>query len=264
MKNAFAAPDCYKLTGVSDPELFLHLVKILPEDEALLEELLVAKYTWFPYRRLAWFERTYHFVQCFNLVSSSLVNYRASMDPTLQDVFKQRKSILKRDERIAPWAKNEGHTLGTSPRWKQWVRARRSADKRGMIYEDFIAAGFMSTMMRGWAHPPQPSHLACDKLLDKVDEFHDATIPAIVAKKYAVQMQMTQEPYFLAAAYEGGDLQNEYFAYLAREVVRANPAVSGMRNLKAERVWEGFQQEGRVPSCVAFSSMLHSQSALTT
>ncbi len=177
--------------------------------------------------------------------------------------MKENGRFLSAREMLAPWAdhkaKGEERETKKSRRWTSWVKARRSADLRGMIYEDYVSGALLAALRRGWTHWPLPSHLSSDKLLGKVDQYHDATIPGFEAKKYEKQPKITRDPYFTADQYRADPLQDAYYNYLARELHRVYPGVPGLANQRVERLWRDWQKSGSIPASLSLSTVLKDQ-----
>lgn len=245
-----------------EPETLLDKIRRLPKKEAQLEEML-AERCWFPYRRLDWIEKTVAFVSAYNHVYFSLKERNARLSVGHREGMNDRGRYLSSKELMAPWAdhKAQGSEWGSrkSRRWTSWVKGRRSADIRGMIYEDYISGALLAAIRRGWSHWPLPSHLASDKLLGKVDQFHDATIPGFEAKKYEKQPKLTHDPYFSAAQYQGDPIQDGYYNYLARELHRVYPGIPGLPNQRVERLWRDWQKSGSIPASLSISSVIDNQ-----
>lgn len=250
-----------KLT-FTNPEVLLAHVRA--SSNSKLEGLLTSL-SWHPYRRDNWFDRTLAFVKAFDLVRTAMMSYWSIGDDAKTSFLKASGSSLKAVDRISPWAREVKGKLEVAPNWKHWVSARQSADKRGMIYEDYVSGAIVAARLRGWPACPAINQLTSAKLLiPGTDGYVDATIEAFVTKKYAKLMRLTNDFRYTADQYVSNSYQYSYYAYVASEILRVNPGVIGFKNLKAERVWSDLQNSGHVPNCLSLSSMIQDQSALTT
>lgn len=217
--------------------------------------------TWFPYRLLGFLDKTHEFVRAYDRIYYAMREQNADLSKKRREDMKRSGHYLHFFEIMAPWQDGKKAHAGeyvVSKNWKHWVRARQSADKLGMKYDDYVAGALISSIKRQWGRWPTPPMLCSKKLLGEEDEFHDATIQAYEARKYAAAPKMTDHQYFLAESYEGAPLQDAYLRYLAAELHRANPGVEGFENQKVRRIWREFQKNGRVPAFTDLSDVLQS------
>lgn len=250
--------DPYTLKGFQDPEEFKRRVSTLPEDEAKIEEAL-NKTAWYPYARLDFLDRTTEFVKSYNKILLSFINFNASLSSWAKESRKNSGCYIKQQELLAPWVNPKVHdSLCTNPRWRHWVAARRCADKRSMVYDDFNAGAVIAARKRGWKFWPQPQALHSPKLLGLADK-HEDSIESFERKRYDNQMKLTDDPYFDAYHYECSEIQNAYLHHIAKEIIRVNPGLEGHKNFAAERLWKDFQSDGRVPAFLLFDDVLHNR-----
>ena len=216
---------------------------------------------WFPYRLMNFVQKTHAFVSAYNEVYTNLIDQNTDIAMKTRKEIKRRGSYMKPIELMAPWLdpKSKAGELKINPRWKDFVTARRAADRRGMIYTDFVAGAIISAMRRGWTHWPFVKQLATAKLIVGVDEFHEATIIGFEEKKYAERAKMTEDPYFRADAYRAEPLQDAYYAYLKAELLRVHPGIEGFENQRVRRLWAQFQKDGRIAASVDYSAVLASE-----
>ncbi|MDX5370569.1 MAG: hypothetical protein LPL29_14460 [Alphaproteobacteria bacterium] len=210
---------------------------------------------WFPYRRINHVERTRQFVIAYDRVYLSLIDKNPDVSPKYRAFMRHRGSYLKRDEIIAPWISNTKKGISLNSKWSAWVKARREADERMMIYDDYVAGALLSSMLRGWRGWPLPSMLTSDKLLGKLetDGYTDATIPAFEKRKYEKRIKRTEDPWFLASAYEGHPVQVAYCRHFAHELLR----IKGHENA-AERAFKLYQRDGVIHDSLVFRDLIQS------
>jgi hypothetical protein len=227
----------------------LRIYADLSPDEHRLEALLTTK-AWFPYRRLDFLERTHEFVKTFDRIYTSMIHHNSDFQPFAQQFIRNRGYITP-SERLAPWVQPTKKGNRRSPRWKHWVAARRAADIRGMIYDDYVAGALVSAMRRGWARWPGPEDLVSDRLLGKFDTVIEKTIPFYVAGLYEKTIRATDDPWFRAEAFVDDPIQVAYYRHFAGELVRLYD-----RSQRSERAWEAYQRDGKIATCLSFSAAL--------
>jgi hypothetical protein len=248
--------DPYSLTDFEDPEEFKRRISTLSVDEEVIEKLLT-KVAWYSYRRLNFVDRTERFVQTYNAVYLALINFNAQLSEWQRKDRINKGSYINHRELMAPWVDPKCTTsLKTNPRWIHWVKARRCADKRGMIYEDYVAGALHAARRRGWKHWPHPQALHSKKLLGFIDR-HENSIESYEVKRYEKLMKLSDDPYFKADAYVCSEDQNAYLMHVAKEMQRLHPGIEGMPNLIADRSWKDFQAEGRIPAFLSRDDVLN-------
>jgi hypothetical protein len=220
----------------------------LSPDERKLETLLTDR-TWFPYRRLDFIDRTHEFVRAYDRIFLSLAKYNQDK-LHMRFIAHRRGNYLKFAEVFAPWVQITKTGNRINPRWKHWVEARRSADLRGMIYDDFVAGALTAVIKRGWAHWPGPRELLDSRLLGQADA-HDATIPNYVGGLYEKIVKSTDDPWFRADAFVEDPIQVAYYRHFAAELVRLYG-----QSQRAERAWAAYQRDGKIATCLSFSAAL--------
>lgn len=261
MKSAF---DLHGIGVTLDPELLYQDSSRLTPDEQEVEEWLRGHLAWFPYRRLNHMDRTVAFVQAFDRLYLSMIDMHPEISPRDKSYFKFRGHYLNPGVVMAPWAmerrqkkagKGKRRTgeleVVASTDWPCWLRARRMADRMGMIYEDYVAGALLASRRRGWSFWPNCEHLTSDKLLGLDGTFPDATIPGYERFKYAETMKVTHDPYFAAAAWSADPIQVAYLKHLASETLRVKQGMQA-----ANRTWRGFRESGVVPAGIEIEAML--------
>lgn len=246
--NAFAAIDL----DPDDPAFFVHRAEEVISQPPGLEDT-IRKYQWFDYRRMTALEATTAFVRAYNDAMLAMVRKNGDMPENLRDHIIRRRSYLNENELYAPWLNPKAKTLQMSDRWKSWISARRSADKRGMKYHDFCYGAVVAAFRRGWTRMPQPNMLTNAKLLgcDPNDRWPDATVQGYEAKVYKSEIKRAENPYYLAAAWAGEPEQIVYLRYLAREIVRVYGPTQ-----RAKRMWTLLQSEGHIHASQSFDMLL--------
>lgn len=239
-----------------DPREIEWAVRSLPPEQEQLEEFLRCR-AWFPYRRLDHADRTHEFIRAYDKVNQSMIMLRSDLSIKKREEIKSRGRFLSWEELMAPWIdyKNK-EAITLSKRWKTWTKARRCADKRGMIYGDYVAGAIFATRRRGWTTWPMPSHLSSPKLLGQVDNFEDATIPAYEAAKYKEMMRLTVDPYFTAAEFVSDPLQVAYVAHVEAEIHRVYPVPPNYPNQRGRRIWRDMQRDGSIHTSLSFREVL--------
>jgi hypothetical protein len=180
-----------------------------------------------------------------------LIHRNSDFQPFKQHCIKNRGSYIKFTEHFAPWVQVTKSGNRRNPRWKHWVAARRSADMRCCIYDDYVAGALASAMKRGWAHWPAPADLVSERLLGKFDTFVEATIPAYVGRLYEKTIKSTDDPWFRADAFVDDPIQIAYYRHFAAELVRLYG-----RSQRSERAWEAYQRDGKIATCLSFFAAL--------
>ena len=247
------------LDGISppdSPESIRAQAASLSIEEMRIEDML-SRAAWFPYRPLGPVDRTHQLVLAYDRVMLA----RA---PTLSFTpdgarHKGRTFYLRQAETLAPWIEKvkpgsklaaKGLKLRLSSRWGLWQRARRLADVRGYQYDDYVQMALDASIKRGWAMM-SPNLLSNAKLLGGQDGFESATIPALVAEKYATRIRWCEDSDFQGSAFAGRPEQVAYFRFIAAELVRLYG-----RSQRAERAFRAYQKDGRIALALDFDSLL--------
>lgn len=230
------------------------LKKIGPDDRMAREiEDMLAERCWFDYRRLTPAEKTIRFVHAYDEVFYALIKRYHRLDDASREKYAKRGHYLSKAELENPMTFMARGT-SISPRWKNWERARQSADKRFMRYVDFVGGAIIASIVRGWEYWPNPRMLTSWKLIGQDhadDKRHDISIEGWVAKKYEKTPLLSDDPYFTAAEYVEDPLQIAYYRHVAREFVRARGGEQA-----AERAWRRNQKFGKIASCLNFYDAL--------
>lgn len=253
--NAFDLSPDPKQTH-SDPQTLYLRIKTLPESEQKLEDDLQAT-AWFPYRYMDHVERTQAFVRAYSKICASLSTKNPEIPIDSSLAMKAKGQYLKRDEILAPWIDYKSKKqIKLNPRWKHWVRARRLADAKSMIYEDYIAGAVLSAMKRGWSRWPPPTSLASEKLLGLADNYTEATIPGYVEAKYEKLPKLTSSLVFPDGPGQLDGIRMSYVVHVLKEFQRVWPSDIGLVNQKAKRAWRELQADGRLPKEISFEKLL--------
>ena len=231
---------------------------LISEQNAKIEEIL-AGMAWFPYRKFAWRERTRQFVIAYDYVMRLFIAENHSISETDRQIYEAFKFYWRGQALRHPWMyrNTKTKTWDVHRNWPIFVAARRSADMRQMIYEDYVAGALLAVKKRGWGHWLAPSNLVADRLLIPQDKYVDATIPGHVAMKYKTVPKLTNDPYFRADAFAGDPVQIEYLTYLVQELRRVFGGPIGAGDSQRVRgIWTLYQQDGRIPATLSISDVL--------
>lgn len=242
----------FELPERGNPEAIRILAGVLSPDERRLEALLRGL-CWFDYRKLDHVEKTHEFVRAYDRTLTRMAGKNADFTDGYKQAIKARGRVLRNEELLAPWIEidKDGETR-LSRRWQAWVRARRSADKRGLIYDDFCGAAILAAIKRGWTKWPYPNQLASKKLIGGADGYEEATIDYYAKEIRKGRVTTSQDPYYCdASKFRGDKDQLDYYGYLARALLAFYGGAQ-----RAAQSWKGMQRDGRISTSVGFEAAL--------
>ena len=237
--------------SASQQDLLLQRASKLPLEELRTEVSLRETSMWIPYRCISPVELTTLFVRTYNDVALSLLHLNTDIPISARNYMKATNRYLRPEEYLTPWQRiDKQGRLVFNPRWAHWKTARRTADRYGLIYEDYCYGYLLATIHRGKERWPLPNQLFAPKILgSEPDGRPDWTVFGYVNAKYASAIKTTDDPFFRANAYAGHPLQDLYVAWLRSEVLRLYGPTS-----RGDRAWGLLKEAGRVNAALALNA----------